>query len=76
MRIVVKVGTSTLAHSTGRLNIQRMERFCKVLSDLKNMGHEIILVTATIAESVSLSPMPNSAACRPSRLPPQSASAS
>ena len=46
MRIVVKVGTSTLAHSTGRLNIQRMERFCKVLSDLKNMGHEIILVSS------------------------------
>ena len=43
MRIVVKVGTSTLAHPTGRLNIQRMERLCKVLSDLKNMGHEIIL---------------------------------
>ena len=46
MRIVVKVGTSTLAHATGRLNIQRMERFCKVLSDLKNMGHEIILVSS------------------------------
>ena len=46
MRIVVKVGTSTLAYPTGRLNIQRMERFCKVLSDLKNMGHEIILVSS------------------------------
>ena len=46
MRIVVKVGTSTLAHPTGRLNIQRMETLCKVLSDLKNMGHEIILVSS------------------------------
>ena len=46
MRIVVKVGTSTLAHVTGRLNIQRMERLCKVLSDLKNAGHEIILVSS------------------------------
>ena len=46
MRIVVKVGTSTLAHATGRLNIQRMERLCKVLSDLKNAGHEIILVSS------------------------------
>ena len=45
MRIVVKVGTSTLAHATGRLNIQRMERLCRVLSDLKNAGHEIILVS-------------------------------
>ena len=46
MRIVVKVGTSTLAHPTWRLNIQRMEKLCKVLSDLKNMGHEIILVSS------------------------------
>ena len=46
MRIVVKVGTSTLAHPTGRLNIQRMEKLCKILSDLKNMGHEIILVSS------------------------------
>ena len=46
MRIVVKVGTSTLAHPAGRLNIQRMEKLCKVLSDLKNMGHEIILVSS------------------------------
>lgn len=46
MRITVKVGTSTLAHATGRLNIQRMEGLCKVLSDLKNAGHEIILVSS------------------------------
>ncbi len=46
MRIVIKVGTSTLAYQTGRLNIQRMERLCKVLSDLKNAGHEIILVSS------------------------------
>lgn len=38
MRITVKVGTSTLAHATGRLNIQRMEALCKVLSDLKMPG--------------------------------------
>lgn len=46
MRIVVKVGTSTLAHATGRLNIRRMEYLCKVLSDLKNAGHQIILVSS------------------------------
>ena len=46
MRIVVKIGTSTLAHSTGRLNIRRIEELCKVLSDLKNAGHEIILVSS------------------------------
>lgn len=46
MRIVVKVGTSTLAHSTGRMNIFLVEELCKVLSDLKNIGHEVILVSS------------------------------
>ena len=46
MRIVVKVGTSTLAHAGGRLNIRRVELLCKVLSDLKNAGHEIVLVSS------------------------------
>lgn len=46
MRIVVKVGTSTLAHSTGRLNIRHVEELVKVLSDLKNAGHQIILVSS------------------------------
>ncbi len=46
MRIVIKVGTSTLAHTTGRLNIRRVEQLCKVMSDLKNAGHEIILVSS------------------------------
>ena len=46
MRIVVKVGTSTLAHAGGRLNIRRVELMCKVLSDIKNAGHQVILVTS------------------------------
>ncbi len=46
MKIVIKVGTSTLAHTTGRLNIQRIETLCKVLSDIKNAGHEVILVSS------------------------------
>jgi len=46
MRIIVKVGTSTLAHPNGCLNIRRTEELCKVLSDLKNAGHEIILVSS------------------------------
>lgn len=46
MRIIVKVGTSTLAHSTGNINIRHVEELCKVLSDLKNAGHEIILVSS------------------------------
>ena len=46
MRVVVKVGTSTLAHQTGCLNIRRVESLCRVLSDLKNSGHEVILVSS------------------------------
>lgn len=46
MRIVVKVGTSTLAYSTGNLNIRHMESMCKVLSDIKNAGYEVILVSS------------------------------
>lgn len=46
MRIVVKVGTSTLTHKTGRINIRRVESLCKILSDIKNAGHELILVSS------------------------------
>lgn len=46
MRIVVKVGTSTLAHKTGQLNIRHIEKLCKVLSDIKNAGDEVILVSS------------------------------
>lgn len=46
MKIVVKVGTSTLAHATGLLNIRHVEELVKVLSDLKNSGHQIILVSS------------------------------
>ncbi len=46
MRIVVKVGTSTLTYPSGYQNIRRVEQLCKVLSDLKNAGHEVILVSS------------------------------
>lgn len=46
MRIVVKVGTSTLAYKTGHINIRIMEKLCRVLSDIKNAGHQIILVSS------------------------------
>ena len=46
MRIVVKIGTSTLAHTTGHLNIRRVEQLCKVISDIKNAGHEVIVVSS------------------------------
>lgn len=46
MRIVVKIGTSTLAHPSGHLNIRRVESLCRVLSDIKNAGHDLILVSS------------------------------
>ena len=46
MRIVVKVGTSTLAHATGQLNIRHVQTLVRVLSDLKNAGHQLILVSS------------------------------
>ena len=46
MRIAVKVGTSTLTHPSGHLNIRHVEDLCKVLSDVKNAGHEVILISS------------------------------
>lgn len=45
-RIVVKVGTSTLTHATGKTNIARIAKLVSVLADLKNEGYEIILVSS------------------------------
>ncbi len=44
--IVVKVGTSTLTHETGNLNLMRMEHLVRQLADLKNQDREVILVTS------------------------------
>ena len=46
MRIVIKIGTSTLAHPTGHLNIRLVEDLCKTISDIKNAGHQVILVSS------------------------------
>ena len=45
-RIVIKVGTSTLTHDTGRLNLRRMDALTRVLADIKNTGKEVILVSS------------------------------
>lgn len=45
-RIVLKLGTSTLTHKTGKLNIRRMKKLVEILSDLHNAGKEIILVSS------------------------------
>ena len=46
MRIVIKIGTSTLAHASGHLNIRRVEELCKVISDIKNAGNQVIVVSS------------------------------
>lgn len=45
-RVVVKLGTSTLTHKTGRLNIRRVEKLVKVLADIQNAGNELIIVSS------------------------------
>ncbi len=45
-RIVVKVGTSTLTNELGHSNLRRMEKLALVLSDIQNMGNEVVLVSS------------------------------
>ncbi len=45
-RVVVKVGSSSLTHENGKLNLRRIERLVRTLSDIKNFGREVILVTS------------------------------
>ena len=72
MRIVVKVGTSTLAHPTGRLNIRHVEKLVQVLSDLKNAGHELVLVSSgAIGMGIGKLPLTS----RPSDMPTKQAAA-
>lgn len=71
-RIVVKLGTSTLTHPSGLLNIRRIQELCQVLSDLKNAGNEMILVSSgAIAMGVGKLALPN----RPADIPTKQAAA-
>jgi len=45
-RIVVKVGTSTLTYNNGKINLHRIEKLTRVLSDMMNSGKEVVLVTS------------------------------
>ena len=72
MRIVIKLGTSTLTHDSGNLNIRRVRELCTVLSDLKNAGNEIIMVSSgAIAMGVGKLPLTE----RPSDIPGKQAAA-
>ncbi len=46
MRVVIKIGTSTLTYTNGCVNIRRIEMLCRVISDMKNAGNEVILVSS------------------------------
>ncbi len=45
-RIVIKVGTSSLTYETGKINIKKLERLVRVISDLRNRGVEVVLVSS------------------------------
>ena len=46
-RIVVKIGSSSLTHEvTGCLNLSKMEKLVRVLTDLRNQGKDVILVSS------------------------------
>ncbi len=45
-RVVVKIGTSTLTYPSGKLNIRRIETLVRVLSDMRNAGREVVLVSS------------------------------
>ena len=72
MKVVVKVGTSTLTHTTGHLNIRRMETLVKVLSDLKNAGHKLVLVSSG---AIGMGVGKLSLGARPSDMPTKQAAA-
>ncbi len=46
MRIVIKIGTSTLTYQNGCVNIRRFEALCRVVSDMVNAGNSVILVSS------------------------------
>ena len=72
MRIVIKLGTSTLTHATGRLNIRRVEQLAKVISDIKNAGHQVILVSSG---AIGMGVGKLGLRCRPSDIPTKQAAA-
>ncbi|MBP5662510.1 MAG: glutamate 5-kinase [Clostridia bacterium] len=72
MRLVIKIGTSTLTHATGRLNLRRFHALCETISDIKNAGHEVILVSSgAIAMGVGKLGLP----ARPDDVPTKQAAA-
>ena len=46
VRIVIKIGTSTLTYANGAVNIRRIGMLCRAISDIKNAGNEVIIVSS------------------------------
>lgn len=45
-RVVIKVGSSSLTHNNGLINLNKMEKLCKEIANLYNMGIEVIFVSS------------------------------
>lgn len=72
MRIAVKIGTSTLTYPSGQMNIRRVESLCKVLSDIRNSGHELVVISSgAIGMGVGKLKLPE----RPNDMPTKQAAA-
>ena len=72
MRVAIKIGTSTLTHSTGHLNIRLVEQLCRIISDIKNAGHQVIMISSgAIGMGVGKLGLPG----RPSDIPTKQAAA-
>lgn len=44
--IAVKIGTSSLTYPDGTLNLRNMDKLAQVISDMKHIGHDIILISS------------------------------
>ena len=64
-RIVIKLGTSTLTHESGKLNYQRMEKIVRAISDIQGAGNEVIVVTSA---AISVGTAKMGLAARPTEL--------
>jgi glutamate 5-kinase len=71
-RVVVKVGTSTITHTNGKLNFRHIDLLARTLCDLKNAGHEIILVTSG---AIGVGANKLGLKCRPKDIPTRQAAA-
>ena len=46
-RVVIKIGTSTITHTdTGHLNLVKLEKFVRILTDIHNQNKELIIVSS------------------------------